>query len=55
VPPHSLRTVCRSLWQTPQYNISISTSCGLGVLRLMVHGAKGLAAFCAAYDRVDGI
>src|SRR3954470_21699183 len=42
--PHSLRAVCRSEWQTPQNKISISTSCGVGFLRLIFIWFKGAVA-----------
>ena len=54
-PPHSLRAVCKSLWQTPQYKISICTSCGSISLLLIVNGANDAVAFCAAYDFVEAI
>src|SRR5579863_6121023 len=38
---HSLRTVCRSEWQTPQNNTSICTSCARGERRLMVCADSG--------------
>src|SRR5271166_1717951 len=46
---HSLRTWWRSEWQTPQYKISICTSCGRGARRWIERGASPEAALCAAY------
>src|SRR5580704_6274995 len=46
---HSLRTWCRSEWQTPQNKISICTSVGPGSRRRIAAGASPEAAFCAAY------
>ena len=41
VKPHSLRAKCRSLWQTPQNRMSISTSYASGCLRSMFIEARG--------------
>ena len=45
---HSLRTWCRSEWQTPQKRTSICTSRGPGARRRMVVGASGELALGAA-------
>src|SRR5258707_14107730 len=45
---HSLRTWCKSEWQTPQKSISICTSCGRGSRRGMLNFANPEAALCAA-------
>jgi hypothetical protein len=52
---HSSRTWCKSEWQTPQYKISIWTSCGRGVRRRTVNGAKPEVALLAlkAFDVND--
>ena len=52
VVPHSLRAWCRSEWQTPQYRISIWTSCGPGSRRSNVKGTSGVVALSAAYPTV---
>ncbi|MNH05813.1 hypothetical protein D3C79_651610 [compost metagenome] len=39
--PQSLRALCRSEWQTPQYWISITTSSGRGSRRSKWKGASG--------------
>src|SRR4029077_7260039 len=38
---HSFRTWCKSEWQTPQYKISICTSCARSALRGTVKGLSG--------------
>src|SRR5579859_2300158 len=45
---HSLRTVCRSEWHTPQNNTSICTSCGRGERRWMLCSDSGELWLCAA-------
>src|SRR5438309_5076663 len=52
VPLHSLRTVCKSEWHTPQYRISSCTSCGSGSRRAKENGASGALADVAAYPTV---
>src|ERR1700747_1352388 len=47
---HSLRTWCKSEWQTPQKRISICTSCGRGDRRWIVCFASGDLGSCAAND-----
>src|SRR5271165_3649253 len=46
---HSLRAWCKSEWQTPQYKISICTSCARGSLRRRVNGASAPVGLGAAY------
>ena len=48
VPPHSLRAVCKSEWQTPQKRISICTSVAVGGRRSIAKGASGDVAALAA-------
>src|ERR1700756_3152851 len=47
---HSLRTWCKSEWQTPQKRISICTSCGRGDRRWIVCFASGDLGSWAAND-----
>jgi len=44
VPCHSLRAVCRSEWQMPQYRMSMRTSDGSGARRSIVIGSSGASA-----------
>jgi hypothetical protein len=44
---HSLRTVCRSEWQTPQNRISIWMSVSVVARRLIVSDASGDSALAA--------
>jgi len=53
VPPHSLRTVGKSEWKTPQKKISSSTSAGVGSRRSREKGVSGEVADCAAYALVE--
>src|SRR5665647_2779427 len=53
--PHSFRAVCKSLWQTPQYNISICTSWGFGSLLSILNGSTGVVALFAAYAFISDI
>ncbi len=52
VVPHSLWAWCRSEWQTPQYRISIWTSCGPGSRRSNVKGTSSVVALWPAYPAV---
>lgn len=42
VKPQSLRSVCKSLWHTPQYMMSISTSSARSSRRSKLCGASGM-------------
>src|SRR5207244_2380216 len=42
--PQSLRDWCRSVWHTPQYRISTTTSSGRGSRRVKAKGTSGWSA-----------
>jgi hypothetical protein len=52
VPVHSLRTVCKSEWQTPQKSTSSSMSVDVGSRRGMVSGAMGAVLSVAPKARM---
>src|SRR5690606_7032753 len=53
--PHSLRAMWMSLWQTPQYRMSMPTSWVPGSRRSMDSGASLAVADVAAYAATVGM